>query len=158
MEIEELWSATDTTDLPYTTGQLNRIDKDGKVFYQLGLDGPFSGDPVINLDRKDLKDLHSAIEQELYPERFPPIATPGLSEKQAEDLRTSAELMAQLGFTRTRIKEVLQKTLEHKSHKCEPPNIGNPFDRWTCSVCLQGWWVDEVTFGLDGAVVSWEKD
>lgn len=57
--MEIFWEAKDT-DGWNTECELVKIS-DTK--FQLSLDnGPFSGYPTINLDRKNLKDLHDAIE------------------------------------------------------------------------------------------------
>lgn len=70
-----LWAATDSNPNDNTRIEFDRNEDQGN--WQISLeDGPFSGFPTINLDRKRLEDLHNALEKELYPERFMEKTTP----------------------------------------------------------------------------------
>lgn len=76
MEIEELWDTSDK-NMPQYEIQLQRVDADGELFWRFRAKDTSDkyGESIIDMDRKQLKDLHAAIEQELYPERFLPPTT-----------------------------------------------------------------------------------
>lgn len=76
MEIEELWDARDK-NMPQYELELKRVDDDGNLLWRFsGRDTSDNyGELIVDVGRKQLKDLHSAIEHELYPERFLPPTT-----------------------------------------------------------------------------------
>lgn len=66
--MEEIWSLDNNMDQL----TLKRLE-DGTFMFQASQQGEY-GTPTVFPDRKNLKDLHSAIEQELWPERYlPPV-------------------------------------------------------------------------------------
>lgn len=87
MEIEGLWDANDK-NMPQHEIQLQRVDADGELFWRFRAKDTSDnyGESIIDVDRKQLKDLHSAIEHELYPERFlPPTTNPVIWEERPKE-------------------------------------------------------------------------
>lgn len=102
MEIEELWSLDDQKG---STCDLRRVEEDdGELLWVFRLREEFvHARHMIDLDRKNLKDLHDAIEHELYPERYlPPVP-------RKTNYDQLFELMDELGFTEDMINRVIDK-------------------------------------------------
>lgn len=128
MKIEELWFATDT-GMPQYELELKRIDVDGEVSWRFfGRDSSDNyGEHHVYVDRKHLKDLHAAIEQELYPERYfsptdrfkttdPEIIA---HEIRVENINKIFELMNELGIPEEKSNEILDQIqiVEHENRK-----------------------------------------
>lgn len=71
MEIEDLWDARDK-NMPQYELELKRVDSDGELFWRFSARDTSDnyGESIIDVDRKQLKDLHALLELELYPERY----------------------------------------------------------------------------------------
>ena len=118
MEIEDLWDAQDKS-MPQHEIELKRIDSDGELFWRFSARDTSDnyGGSIVDVDRKHLKDLHSAIEHELYPERyFPPVirfetTDPDViaHEERAENINKIFELMNELGIPEEKINEILDR-------------------------------------------------
>lgn len=104
MEIEELWFATDK-NMPQCEIALHRVEADGTTVWRFSSRATSDnyGKSIIDVSRKHLKDLHDAIEHELYPERFLP---PVVRKTNFDQL---FDHMAELGFTEEMIDRVLDR-------------------------------------------------
>lgn len=102
--MEEIWSLDSNMD----EIALKRL-QDGGWMIQASQQGSF-GEPTVFLDRKSLKDLHDAIEHELYPERYlPPVP-------RKTNYDQLFELMDELGFTEDMINRLIDK-VQAKEHE-----------------------------------------
>lgn len=118
MKIEDLWfHRKDSYE-----SELRRVEADGELYWSIRVSEMhtnYGGQAEIDLDRKALKDLHGAIEQELYPERYFPekekygTDNPAIiaHEKRVEKFQAIAKLMEELGLagdTITRLSDAIQ--------------------------------------------------
>lgn len=121
MEIEELWDARDK-NMPQYEIALHRVEADGTTVWRFSSRDTFDnyGKSIIDVNRKHLKDLHDAIEHELYPERFlarksdeEKYATTDAGiirhEKLAETMRVLDRLMKNLGIPESETNRILDE-------------------------------------------------
>lgn len=105
MEIEDLWDASDK-NMPQYELDLKRVYADGEEFWRFsGRDTSDNyGEHFVDVDRKQLKDLHSAIEHELWPEQF--IQS---SNMRQVTIRAVVARMRVLGFSEDEMNEFIRK-------------------------------------------------
>lgn len=112
MEIERLWDANDKL-MPQYEIAFDRLDNTdiGTIWRFTAKDTSNNYDEeIIDVDRKQLKDLNDAIEQELYPERFVESKTA----RQAK-VRIVLDYMRELGFSETEMNSFIRRAREIKS-------------------------------------------